>query len=210
MAVASRKHGPVPFRGTKGTVPPMNGYRKRMGVWERNVIRHTASTLLVMLSVAVGGTVTAERAAAEQAAAERAAPELIVDVDVNDEVWLRPGKMTEADVSDLVAKLKENGCQTLIVRCGCLGILPLPHRAVVPRRLRRRARAGESGSRHRQGSGSLHRPANRMDGTLRGGDSRLQPAGGLHSGMPRAGHEGYRLDRPFRRQLSRLPLKVSR
>ena len=32
--------------------------------------------------------------------------------------------MTEGDVRDLVAELKKNGCQTLIVRCGCLGILP--------------------------------------------------------------------------------------
>ena len=72
-----------------------------------------------MLSMAVGGTI-----ATAEDAAEKASPELIVDVDVNDEVWLRADKMTEADVIDLVAKLKQNGCQTLIVRCGCLGILP--------------------------------------------------------------------------------------
>ena len=83
-------------------------------------MKRIASTLLLVFSVAVGGTIAATRAGA----AEKALPELIVDVDVNDEVWLRPHKMTEADVSDLVAKLKANGCQTLIVRCGCLGLLP--------------------------------------------------------------------------------------
>ena len=45
-------------------------------------------------------------------------------MDVNDEVWLRDHKMTEADVETLVAQLKQNGCQTLLVRCGCLGLLP--------------------------------------------------------------------------------------
>ena len=79
-----------------------------------------ATTLLLVLSVVCGGAI----ATAPDAAAQGTSPELIVDVDVNDEVWLRPHKMTEADVSDLVAKLKANGCQTLIVRCGCLGILP--------------------------------------------------------------------------------------
>src|ERR1700722_14824868 len=53
-----------------------------------------------------------------------ARPECIVDIDVNDEVWLRDHKMTEADVNELVAKLKQNGCQTLLVRCGCIGFLP--------------------------------------------------------------------------------------
>ncbi len=51
-------------------------------------------------------------------------PELIVDVDVNDEVWLRNHKMTEGDINTLVTQLKRNGCQTLIVRCGCVGFLP--------------------------------------------------------------------------------------
>ncbi len=53
-----------------------------------------------------------------------AAPELIVDIDVNDEVWLRDHAMTGDDVKTLVAQLKANGTQTLIVRCGCLGLLP--------------------------------------------------------------------------------------
>ena len=51
-------------------------------------------------------------------------PELVVDVDVNDEVWLREHAMTEADIVTLVRQLKQNGCQTLLVRCGCLGLLP--------------------------------------------------------------------------------------
>ena len=51
-------------------------------------------------------------------------PEVIVDIDVNDEVWLRTHAMTEQDIHALVAQLQQNGCQTLIIRCGCLGILP--------------------------------------------------------------------------------------
>jgi len=51
-------------------------------------------------------------------------PTLIVDVDVNDEVWLRDHAMTEEDAITLVKQLKENGCQTLLIRCGCLGLLP--------------------------------------------------------------------------------------
>ncbi len=53
-----------------------------------------------------------------------AVPELIVDVDVNDEVWLRDHALTEAEIVTLVRQLKQNGCQTLLVRCGCLGLLP--------------------------------------------------------------------------------------
>jgi hypothetical protein len=62
--------------------------------------------------------------ASAQDAAKKAPPKLIVDVDVNDEVWLRDHKMTEADVKELVTRLKQNGCQTLLIRCGCLGFLP--------------------------------------------------------------------------------------
>jgi hypothetical protein len=54
----------------------------------------------------------------------RPSPQLIVDVDINDEVWLRNHKMTEGDVRTLVAQLQQNGCRTLLVRCGCLGFLP--------------------------------------------------------------------------------------
>jgi len=51
-------------------------------------------------------------------------PELIVDIDVNDEVWLRPSPMTEKDVDTLVGQLSNNGCTTLLIRAGCLGLLP--------------------------------------------------------------------------------------
>ena len=51
-------------------------------------------------------------------------PEVIVDIDVNDEVWLRKHQMTEADVEELVNQLNINGCDTLLVRMGCLGLLP--------------------------------------------------------------------------------------
>lgn len=59
-----------------------------------------------------------------QDAAVCGAPKLIVDVDVNDEVHERPQPLTENDIRTLVAQLKENGCETLLVRCGFLGLLP--------------------------------------------------------------------------------------
>ncbi|MHB0958035.1 MAG: glycoside hydrolase family 10 protein [Pirellulaceae bacterium] len=77
---------------------------------------------LVMLFLVL--VVQGEGLAEIQAADCQTSPELIVDVDINDEVWLRDHAMTETDVKALVANLKQNGCQTLIVRCGCLGLLP--------------------------------------------------------------------------------------
>lgn len=68
-----------------------------------------------------GGTQTA--GAAQNAPAAKT-PELIVDVDVNDEVICRGRALTESDIKTLVAQLKQNGCQTLLVRCGFLGLLP--------------------------------------------------------------------------------------
>jgi hypothetical protein len=76
------------------------------------------ATALLVLVVCAGGTV------ALRADGPGVSPQLIVDVDVNDDVWLRDHKMTEGDIKTLVAQLKRNGCQTLIVRCGCLGFLP--------------------------------------------------------------------------------------
>jgi hypothetical protein len=73
---------------------------------------------LFILPICAAGNIAA------RGADSKGSPELIVDVDVNDEVWLRDHKMTEADIKALVAQLKRNGCQTLIVRCGCLGFLP--------------------------------------------------------------------------------------
>ena len=52
------------------------------------------------------------------------APTLIVDVDVNDEVYGRAQPMTEADVDELVGRLHESGCEVLLVRMGYLGLLP--------------------------------------------------------------------------------------
>lgn len=49
---------------------------------------------------------------------------LIVDIDVNDEVIIRPDPMTEQDVKELLFNLKENGCDTILVRAGFLGLLP--------------------------------------------------------------------------------------
>ena len=56
--------------------------------------------------------------------AEVPSPELVVDIDVNDEVWLRKDPMTEADVDAMVAEFHSRGCRALIVRAGCLGLLP--------------------------------------------------------------------------------------
>lgn len=67
-----------------------------------------------------------------QGTATKVVPEIIVDVDVNDEVWFRNPAMTERDVGELVARLKQNGCQTLLVRCGCLGHLPYRTRLSYP------------------------------------------------------------------------------
>lgn len=82
-------------------------------------MKHALLALLLVLPLVQRGTL-----ANAEAPGSKASPELIVDVDVNDEVWLRARKMTEADVKILVAQLKQSGCQTLLVRCGCLGILP--------------------------------------------------------------------------------------
>lgn len=51
-------------------------------------------------------------------------PEVIVDIDVNDEVLIRKHQMTEADVEELVNLLHINGCDTLLVRMGDMGLLP--------------------------------------------------------------------------------------
>ncbi len=58
------------------------------------------------------------------AAAAVNAPTVIVDVDINDEVYGRPQPMTEADVEALVGRLHESGCEALLIRMGYLGLLP--------------------------------------------------------------------------------------
>lgn len=51
-------------------------------------------------------------------------PELIVDVDINDEVYARPEPLTAEDIDSLVGQLHDSGCTTLLVRTGYLGLLP--------------------------------------------------------------------------------------
>ncbi|MBP8953150.1 MAG: hypothetical protein KBI47_12210 [Armatimonadetes bacterium] len=53
-----------------------------------------------------------------------AKPELIVDIDFNDEVYIRPEPMTEEQVVTLVDQLHANGCETMLLRMGFLGLLP--------------------------------------------------------------------------------------
>jgi len=82
-------------------------------------------TLLLTLLVACGHSAAFADDTSQAAAPELNSPsELIVDVDVNDEIWLRDHNMTEKEIQDLVGQLRQNGCQTLIIRCGCMGILP--------------------------------------------------------------------------------------
>jgi len=69
------------------------------------------STLLVAIFTILTATATA-------------APELIVDIDFNDEVYIRPQPMTEAQVVELVQKLHDGGTDTLLVRMGYLGYFP--------------------------------------------------------------------------------------
>lgn len=66
------------------------------------------------------------------AAGTAAGPELVLDVDVNSVVWLREKPMTEADVDELVGNFHAKGCQTLLVRAGCLGLLPYQTQLTYP------------------------------------------------------------------------------
>jgi len=59
------------------------------------------------------------------AAAAQQAPELIVDIDVNDEVYIRKDHaLTPEEIVELVDNLHKQGCTTIIVRAGYLGLLP--------------------------------------------------------------------------------------
>ena len=60
--------------------------------------------LLIASAIALVAALSAEPAQAQKADSPSppAGPECIVDIDVNDEVWLRNHKMTEADVNELV------------------------------------------------------------------------------------------------------------
>ena len=66
------------------------------------------------------------------AAGTAALPELAVDVDVNSEVWTREKPMTEADVDEMVGNFHAKGCHTLLVRAGCLGLLPYQTKLTYP------------------------------------------------------------------------------
>jgi len=51
-------------------------------------------------------------------------PELVVDIDVNDEVMIREQMLTEGEIEQLVLDLHDHGATTLLVRMGYLGYLP--------------------------------------------------------------------------------------
>ena len=49
---------------------------------------------------------------------------VIVDVDFNDEIYLRPAPMRSEEIAGLVDAIADNGADTLVLRVGFLGILP--------------------------------------------------------------------------------------
>lgn len=51
-------------------------------------------------------------------------PEAVVDIDFNDEVYIRPEPMTEEEVVELVELLHSHGCRTILLRMGFPGLLP--------------------------------------------------------------------------------------
>jgi hypothetical protein len=88
--------------------------------------------MVALFSVVILSTLCMLARAAASDGESNASPELVVDVDVNDEVWMRGRPMTERDVSELVSQLRQSGCKTLLVRCGCLGLLPYRTRLSYP------------------------------------------------------------------------------
>lgn len=72
-----------------------------------------ASLLLLACAVAFADTRSGEDG-----------PEIIVDIDFNDEIIRRPEPMTEEQVIELVDELHRHGADTLLVRMGFLGLLP--------------------------------------------------------------------------------------
>ena len=61
-----------------------------------------------------------------------APPDLVVDIDFNDEVFIRSEPMTEAQVETLVHQLHGAGTQILLLRMGYLGYLPYRTRLSYP------------------------------------------------------------------------------
>ena len=81
------------------------------------------SSTLAMMAILAGG-ITMIAQGGEEVPNRDATPELVVDIDFNDEVWLRDHKISEAEVGELVKALHDNGCTTIIYRAGLLGLLP--------------------------------------------------------------------------------------
>ena len=69
-------------------------------------MKRTALTRLVFLLAILGGRLGIAQADGPKA-------ELVVDVDVNDKVWLRQQNMTEQDVTELVAKFRTDAKRCL-------------------------------------------------------------------------------------------------
>jgi hypothetical protein len=86
-----------------------------------------------MMAAVLVGALT-RTAIAQEAAPGGWAPELVVDIDVNDEVCFRERRLTKEDVRGLVQDLARQGVRTIIVRCGFLGILPYRTKLSYPMR----------------------------------------------------------------------------
>lgn len=84
-------------------------------------MKPVAAALLLALLL-----LNAARVATARGPVPKHTPELIVDVDVFDEIGARRHKMTEAEVTELVVQLKRNGCDTLLIRCGCHDVFLYP------------------------------------------------------------------------------------
>jgi len=74
--------------------------------------------------IIMAGIITCAVSSSVTAAKPAQPSRCIVDIDVNDEVFMRPKPMTQQDVKILLTDLKDNGCDTILVRMGFLGLLP--------------------------------------------------------------------------------------
>jgi hypothetical protein len=83
---------------------------------------------------AVLGGAPALQAMAADAKARGPAPQLVVDIDVNDEVCFQKRRLTKEDVRGLIERLGRQGVRTIIVRCGFLGLLPYRTKLTYPMR----------------------------------------------------------------------------
>lgn len=58
---------------------------------------------------------------------QRVEKEIIIDIDVNDEVWergIRGQDLNREEARTLLTNLSDSGCTTVMIRVGCLGLLP--------------------------------------------------------------------------------------